>query len=50
MLYALLAVEVIGMLERVIAKTFTARSRRTRQKARSWLRDFAEKNGIKEAA
>lgn len=42
--------EVMQMLSQVIAKTMTARSRRTKQKARRWLRDFAEKNHLGVAA
>jgi len=42
--------EVVGMLERVIAKTLTARDRRTKQKARRWLRDFARQNKLGVAA
>jgi hypothetical protein len=42
--------EVMGMLQQVLAKSFTARSRRTRQKARRWLRGFAQKNNLGVAA
>jgi hypothetical protein len=42
--------EVMGMLGQVIAKTLTARDRRTKQKARRWLREFAEKNHLGVAA
>jgi hypothetical protein len=42
--------EVMGMLAQVISKAVTARDRRTKQKARRWLRDFARKNHLGVAA
>ena len=42
--------EVMGWLQRVVVKSLTARDRRTKQKARGWLRRFAEEHDIKKAA